>query len=128
MTKDAKQHAITQAKSDAFDRILELLLILDSHRNFHRKVDEEVKTTMDVIRKINRQSHSTSEQFPCMCTEPGCPNHLYTPTCASAGTIQVFIEDDETVIMCDRCANHALHSGIARVVEESVVLNPEDLQ
>jgi len=114
MTKEQKTHNILVAKAQAFEDVSDLLLRLDSHRNFHRRVKEVVALCEQQCRRIMDAPAKPSEGFTCAC--PGCEQCL--GGCAHVAVEQcVRTADGETLMLCAECATACLGNNVVRLVE-----------
>jgi hypothetical protein len=124
MQRELKQQKLLESKAAAYDSIVRLRACTDSHRNFHRLVLHVIAGVRDFEKQLALAPTTASEQFPCGCGDPNCG---CVGKCLREASCQVelctavdSVEPEFTnVLMCDLCANFALHRGTARLVEES---------
>ena len=133
MTKEIKQQKMLECKAAAYDSICKLRHEIDSHRNFHRLVEHVMQGVRDFSKQLDLAVNTASEQFPCMCNDTQC--EACEGKCNREASCQVMLATeingepfaDQDVLVCDLCANSALHRGIARIIEESCSEIEQDL-
>jgi hypothetical protein len=125
MTPELKAQKLLECKAAAYDSIVRLHDTTVSHRNFDRLVGHVIRSVIDFKRQLELAPETQSEQFPCMCRDVQCTCH---GRCSRDASCQVELRETQchpdadslgNVLMCDLCANSALHRGVASIVEEN---------
>lgn len=128
MTFETKVQKLLECKAAAYDSIVRLHDTHDSHRNFHRLCTHVFAGVQDFKRQLELAPETHSEQFPCMCRDTQCTCHGRCSREASCQvgmtlTLEGHVHPDAdalgNVLMCDLCANSALHRGVVSLVEEN---------
>lgn len=118
MTPAQKSSAIAKVYADAFEDIDNLLLTLDSHRNFHRRVEETIIQAKQTVRNIRETKETSNNHIPCQCSDPRCECCAVCPDKATYQVIGVD-PDADSVFMCEACADNALATGNYHLAEEA---------
>jgi hypothetical protein len=70
------------------------------------------------VRMIPQTEEGLASLFPCECSDPGCPVHKGSECCSNNATSEAFridMDDYSGTLMCDKCAEDALLSGVFRI-------------
>lgn len=126
MTNDEKKQKLLECKANAYDSIVRLRATHDSHRRFHALTLHVIASVTQFANALSHCATTSSPQFPCACHDPQC--EACHGECKRDASCQVELTPNleqqmgvtemDNVLMCDECANSALHRGTASLLEE----------